>query len=169
MKEGVSDPTERANILVGKISKMFGGTAVAQAKTYTGQIKQLGEQFADLKKFLGQAILPTVNKLVQYLKEAMPAMQQFVQDNAKLVAVIMGGGIGGVGLVFALSQLALAFTNPVTGVIAVIVLAGIAIAGFIASSKLMEARLKAIAKDTNSYKDRLIELDVMLYLIMLLI
>lgn len=138
MKEGLIDPQERAASLIDTISKKFGGQAEAVAQG-TGQLKQLANIWGDLKEDLGEAILPMILKLATYLKEVLPKVRDFVQENKNLIMILAGAGIGGTGLILALSSLALAFTNPVTGIIAVVVLAAAGIALLVGHMKDLRA------------------------------
>lgn len=132
IQEGITDPTERAIAITESISKLFGGQAAASANTMTGALDQLSNIIGDLKEDLGAALMPMIRDLAKWLKDAIPPIQQFVQENQTLISILAGAGVGGTGLVLLLSQFALAFSNPVTGIIAVIGLAAVGIAALVA-------------------------------------
>lgn len=165
IREGVTDPTERAELIVREISKTFGGQAAAAADTYSGKLKQLSNSFGDLQEDLGKAIIPLIVKLANILHRNLPAIRNWVKAHQNLIAVIAGGGIGGAGLLFALSQLALAFTHPATGIIALIAMAAAVIGTFVAKSKMMNAVLKETARNAGMYSDKVAELDAKISLL----
>ena len=127
--------SERTAALLDVIERKMSGQALAASETYTGQLKQLSMAFGDIKEDLGEAILPLLVGLAKKIQEVLPPLSDFIKKNQKLIMVLAGGGIGGAGLIILLSQFALAFTNPVTGVIAVIGLAAIAIAAIVIKLK----------------------------------
>ena len=62
--EGDVGSTERLQMAVDNITKLFGGAAQAQAETYLGRIQQISNRFGDLKEKIGMALLPVMNKLL---------------------------------------------------------------------------------------------------------
>jgi archaellum component FlaC len=130
MKEGLIDPSERAEDLIQRVTTMFGGQAKAAAQG-AGKLAQLGNVVGDLKEKLGEALVPILVDVANKLMEVIPKIGKFIQENRKLVAILIGGGIGGTGLILALSQLALIFANPATGWIAGIGFAALAVASLV--------------------------------------
>ena len=58
----------KAGKAVEVMAELFGGSAAADADTYTGSIKQLGNAFGDLKESIGKSIAPAVKNIVDGLK-----------------------------------------------------------------------------------------------------
>lgn len=122
--------TERLDAVLAALTERFGGQAEA-ATAGTGALKQLSNIYGELKESLGAALIPMISQLAKWLTAIIPKMQAWVESNKKLVAVLAGGGVAGTGLVLLLAQFALAFSNPVTGIIAVIGLAAIGLAALV--------------------------------------
>lgn len=51
-------------VLLDSLSSKFGGSASAQAKTFQGQMQQLGNQFQDFKEIVGNSLTPAISYLV---------------------------------------------------------------------------------------------------------
>lgn len=62
-----------------KLTDLFGGAAAANAETYAGKIAVLKVGFDEAKETLGNALLPTVGKFVDFLnKEALPSLELII-------------------------------------------------------------------------------------------
>jgi len=166
IQEGVVEPTERAKLITVEIAKMFGGQAMAAANTYTGQLKQMGNVIGDLKEDLGKAFLPILLDLTRDLREALPVVRAWVKAHAEMIGVLMGGGMFGAGLLVALSQFALVFSNPATGWIAGIGFAALAIGMLVVKLRLLSSAfteiprsVKGIDKAISGANSQLVELQ----------
>jgi hypothetical protein len=101
-----------------KLSELYGGAAAANAETFQGKIDRLKVGFDEAKESLGTALLPTVEKFINYLNNSgLPALEGFI-----------AGLTGDEGLVASLDQSQTGFANFGKAVGAV---AGI-VSGFIA-------------------------------------
>ena len=61
-----------------KLSELFGGAAAANAETYAGKIARVQIAFDEAKETLGTALLPILDKFLQFInKNALPAIQAF--------------------------------------------------------------------------------------------
>ena len=61
-----------------KLSQLFGGAAAANAETYAGKIARVQIAFDEAKETLGTALLPILDKFLQFInKNALPAIQAF--------------------------------------------------------------------------------------------
>jgi hypothetical protein len=61
-----------------KLSELFGGAAAANADTYAGKIARVQIAFDEAKETLGTALLPILDKFLQFInKNALPAIQAF--------------------------------------------------------------------------------------------
>jgi len=61
-----------------KLSELFGGAAAANAETYAGKIARVQIAFDEAKETLGTALLPILDKFLQFInKNALPAITAF--------------------------------------------------------------------------------------------
>jgi hypothetical protein len=61
-----------------KLSELFGGAAAANAETYAGKIARVQIAFDEAKETLGTALLPILDKFLQFINQnALPAIQAF--------------------------------------------------------------------------------------------
>jgi hypothetical protein len=61
-----------------KLSDLFGGAAAANAETYAGKIARVQVAFDEAKETLGTALLPILDKLLQFINQnALPAITAF--------------------------------------------------------------------------------------------
>lgn len=76
----------------GKLSDLFGGAAAANAETFQGRMNRLKVAFDEAKETIGYALLPIIEKLVQYfidyvipyiqkLAQAFDPVKQAINDN----------------------------------------------------------------------------------------
>ena len=62
----------------GRLSTLFGGAAAANAETYAGKIARVQVAFDEAKETVGTALLPILDKLLQFINQnALPAIQAF--------------------------------------------------------------------------------------------
>jgi len=62
----------------GRLTELFGGAAAANAETYAGKIARVQVAFNEAKETLGTALLPILDKFLQFINEnALPAIQAF--------------------------------------------------------------------------------------------
>jgi hypothetical protein len=62
----------------GRLTELFGGAAAANADTYAGKIARVQVAFDEAKETVGAALLPILDKLLQFInKNALPAIQAF--------------------------------------------------------------------------------------------
>ena len=87
--EGDVGSTKRMQMAVDNISKLFGGSAVAEASSFTGQIKILGNRISDLKERIGLALMPTVNKLVEVIKSIVSWFENLDANTVKWIATLL--------------------------------------------------------------------------------
>lgn len=63
----VGDTAGAQKLILAELNKEFGGSAQAAAKGYTGQVKQLTNQYNDLKEAIGTAALPALTDFTKAL------------------------------------------------------------------------------------------------------
>ena len=62
----------------GRLTELFGGAAAANAETYAGKIARVQVAFDEAKETVGTALLPILDKLLQFInKNALPAINAF--------------------------------------------------------------------------------------------
>jgi hypothetical protein len=62
----------------GRLTELFGGAAAANAETYAGKIARVQVAFDEAKETVGTALLPILDKLLQFINQnALPAIQAF--------------------------------------------------------------------------------------------
>jgi hypothetical protein len=62
-----------------KLSELYGGAAAANAETFQGKIDRLKVGFDEAKESLGVALLPTVERFINFINEsALPALNGFI-------------------------------------------------------------------------------------------
>lgn len=62
----------------GRLSELFGGAAARNADTYAGKIARVQVAFDEAKETVGVALLPILDKLLQFINQnALPAIQAF--------------------------------------------------------------------------------------------
>lgn len=137
--------SEGLSYVLGEINKKFGGAAVAEANTFTGQIERLINQIDDLKEILGKELLPTISKfisgisqLVTWFSNLSPALITFIAQFG-MISTAVAGVLGVVSLVVAtlpklaigintvtaalkLSGPAITMTTGIVGALAVVIL-----------------------------------------------
>ena len=77
------------------INDKMGGQAQAQAATYSGQMKQLANQYGDVKERAGQLLAQAILPLLEAFTSLSPQTQTVIS-----AAVILGGVLGPVALGF---------------------------------------------------------------------
>jgi len=65
--------------VIEEINTEFGGQAVAQGETYTGMIARMKNAFGDMKEKVGEALIPTLKKLVDWFTKGSDIIGPFGQ------------------------------------------------------------------------------------------
>jgi hypothetical protein len=75
----------------GRLTELFGGAAARNADTYAGKIARVQVAFDEAKETVGVALLPILDKLLQFINQnALPAIQAF----SKAFSLTDGEGFG---------------------------------------------------------------------------
>jgi hypothetical protein len=75
----------------GRLTELFGGAAAANAETYAGKIARVQVAFDEAKETIGAALLPILDKLLQFINEnALPAINAF----SDAFSLTKGDGLG---------------------------------------------------------------------------
>ena len=75
--------TEKLAQLQDKINEKWGGRAQAVAKTYTGQVKQLKDQYGDLKEDLGEIVAYNMPAFIELSKSIIGKLQEWTNEMFK--------------------------------------------------------------------------------------
>lgn len=119
--KGAVGSTERMQDAVNNISRIFGGSAQAEAQTYEGQMKQMANTLGDVKEIIGGALLPVFNNFFKIIKNIG---ESFIELNPNLRNGIVTFGLLGAAILV-LTKVVMAFGItfsaaiwPITAVIA---------------------------------------------------
>lgn len=158
--------TEQAAAALAKMNEMFGGRAADEVKTYSGRLQQLKNITGDLYEEIGFALIPIIMRLLAVIKPIIVRTISWVNQNRKLVAILTGVGVGGAGLLFAVSSLGLLLmglpailgllSNPIT--LLILGLMGIAaalIAIGLAGKTVIPDTMEEIEKRMSTVSDEL--------------
>lgn len=97
---GAQGSTERMQSAVEAITRLFGGAARAEAQTYEGQVKQLGNAWDDAKEELGKALMPMSGPLIAALKDAAEKTGAYVKENEDMIKLGIAGAVKGIAAAF---------------------------------------------------------------------
>lgn len=101
--EGAAGSTERAQMAVENIGKLFGGSAQADAQTFSGRIDQLKNKFGDFLEVIGKLIANVVTPVLNWFNKLPDAVQKgtFAFGILAAAATTLTIAFGPVGLVVA--------------------------------------------------------------------
>lgn len=150
--KGAEGSTRRMEDAVNGITRLFGGSAQAEAETFAGRIKQLQVRFDELFEVAGKYLLPTLDKFITTIGnliskfENLPESLKEIIVNFVLWGTLLASGAGAI-LLFAgnIATLVIAFiqlqgvikaTNAILGTAGFI---GLCIAGATAVLALTDA------------------------------
>lgn len=93
-------------------SRIENSTSLQQAwnvhlQSFDGQMGLLKSSAESLATSVGQVLLPQLLGLMSSIKDATDEWRPFIRENAKLIAILIGGGLAGAGLLGALSTVGL--------------------------------------------------------------
>lgn len=71
--------------VLAQINERFGATAQAAMGDMTTQVNALKEEWGDFKELIGESLIPTVRKLIEYSRTAVGALRALAGDNGKTV------------------------------------------------------------------------------------
>jgi len=121
--EGAVGSTERSQMAIENITKLFGGAAQANANTYLGKIEQLKNRWGDFVEAIGTNVIPVVSELIDQINDkVLPAFEDWIDDINK-----SGEGVK------TLATIVKYFIDVFIGVIAAFDMAGTAISSWAAT------------------------------------
>ena len=76
---------EKFDAVLAQINERFGATAQAAMGDMTTQVNALKQEWGDFKELIGESLIPTVRKLIEYSRTAVSALRALAGDNGKTV------------------------------------------------------------------------------------
>jgi hypothetical protein len=95
-------------LILEEVAKEFGGSATAAAKTFSGQMQQLANQFDDFKEVVGAALVSTLNVLLPVFSKGIELATKYIGALAGIAAAL-----GAMFIARALTGLLLALSSAV--------------------------------------------------------
>lgn len=102
---GVTDVATKQKMILAELGTEFGGSATANAKTFAGQLAQLGNAFNDLEELVGQTIMNAAKPFIGWLNQLyvnaggaegiMKKLTSAFQKLQPFIPAIAGAIIGG--------------------------------------------------------------------------
>ena len=81
-------------IILGELSREFGGSAKAAAETFGGQLAQLRNALGDVREDIGAAFLPVLKDMVGAIRPIVEKMGEWVKAHPELVSMIAKAAVG---------------------------------------------------------------------------
>jgi len=157
--EGSAGSTKRMQSAVEGITKLFGGSAQAEAETFSGRIQILKNRFEDLLETFGTYLFPAFDKLLGYADsiiktfEKMPPELQQLIVNFTLWGSLIAGSAGVVLLFISnITKMISSLVQLVGGIKAVN--AVMSTAGFIGLAVAVTTAILAIVDALDAWIDR---------------
>jgi phage-related protein len=145
---------EAQKIILGELAHEFGGSAVAAAQTFSGQLGTLKDKFGELLEGIGTKLLPILTKFVGYLNS--PEIQAGIQAFADALMNGIGQAATFIGPILAQlgPLLAGAFQFFTTTILPMLLgLWGQLQAGFVAAQPIFAALVAAVRPVIASFLD----------------
>lgn len=102
-------------VILAELAKEFGGSAAAQAKTFEGQMKQLGNAFGDVQEELGIMLMPVLLQLRDMVKGIVEALQTMSPEMKQWIVNLALGAAGVGALLMVVGSLGVAIPAIITG------------------------------------------------------
>ena len=81
---GAVGSTERYQMAVDNISRLFGGAAKAQAETYLGKVEQINNRWNDFIETVGEQVIPVLLELIDIVESSiLPMLENWSKDMGK--------------------------------------------------------------------------------------
>lgn len=77
-------------LILDELTRKFGGTAAAEAATFSGQLKQLKKDFDEIQEAIGYAVLPMLKEFLGQVKEVAEKVRTWVEAHPELVKALAG-------------------------------------------------------------------------------
>lgn len=144
------DPQRKFAQVLDQVNTQMGGQAIAQAKTYTGQVKILKETFNDLEEEIGRMLSGNAGKLVKWLTSTTLTLTSFTKEvnntssGWKTVGLVIGNIVIGAFTMF--ESIVVRLIGLVAEGLTKIPMLGSAFVGFSTTMKSLNADIDTQAK-----------------------
>lgn len=81
----LGDVVSAQKVILGELAGQFGGAARAQAETFTGSIKQLGNTLGDIGEEIAKVFVPYLQEVGGWLKDILPEVKAWIAKNKELL------------------------------------------------------------------------------------
>lgn len=106
---------EAQKIILGELTREFGGSASAEAQTFGGKIKQLKEEIGELAESIGNALKPQLQAIYEKIKPVVENVIAWIERNPELVSKILIASAVLAGFVAVLGAIGLILPAIITG------------------------------------------------------
>jgi hypothetical protein len=79
---------EAQKIILAELANEFGGSALAQTKTFSGQMKMMKNDLDDVKEEIGKAVVPVLRSLVDSIRPVIDSVRKWMEAHPELVKQI---------------------------------------------------------------------------------
>lgn len=124
--------------IIEELAKEFGGSAAAEAATFTGQLQQLKNEIGDVMEQVGQAFIPILKQLGEEIKSLVAGMARWISAEPEMTESIVKWAAGISVLSVGIKTLTPLFTVLRTGI-------GWVISGVLALAAALELPVIAVA------------------------
>ncbi len=134
---GAVGSTERLQTATDNITKLFGGAALAQTKTYVGKMAQLKNLYGDMKESIGGLFIPALDNLIDSLEGVITKTDELIKKNGELTSAKITGAV------YALTEIFKGLwktLSPIVGLIGLVTKSFVALAKVIGISSGMIVR-----------------------------
>lgn len=101
-------------LILAELNREFWGSAAAQAATFEGRMRILKETMNGVFETIGTALLPVLTNLAVKITPIVEKIANWINDNPKLTATIIGIATGVAGFTAALSAMWLIIPSVIT-------------------------------------------------------
>ncbi len=119
----VNDVASAQKMILDEVAKQFGGRASESAKTFSGQLNLLKENFGDLLEIIGSHIVPKLTSLTQTLSSVIVAIENWTNahpiltESITLLTSTIGGLLLAVGPVLIFLPKIISYITAFSGAI----------------------------------------------------
>lgn len=110
----MGDVAGAQTLILSELNREFGGSAAAQAATFEGRMRILKETMNGVFETIGTALLPVLTNLAIKITPIVEKMANWINDNPKLTATILGIAAWVTGFTAALSAIWLVIPSVIT-------------------------------------------------------
>lgn len=106
---------EAQRMILKELNTEFGGSAVAAAQTFGGQLDIIKNQIGEVMEGIGNSLIPVLTQLAQKIEPVVFALVDWVSENPNVVAATLAIGLALSGLLVTVGLLGVALPAIITG------------------------------------------------------